>query len=1522
MSDMDPLRLWVDIAKSMGLKGDALGDFLEKKGQEFKEAREKEIQREREDREKEIQRELEKEQRQREERERDKEREHVLKMRAQELEIELARQRAAPVHNTNEHNGAIKNIKIQPFDAKTESIEKFIRVFETHMKMVGVAENQWSIHLYQAMRGGAREALACIENSEGLAYSELKKKLLVYFNKTEDYYRIQFNTRVINKSDDPQNFVANLKSDLMNWIEMSEIKHEFGSMLELLLVDKVLNMVTPELYAFIKGRKIYKEKDLVKALADFKDSHPNSNLAKNETSSGELFVMRGVRQRHSSLPSRMDRFRKPGTFGIKCWSCGDVGHTQARCNKKNQNDNWHRNNQRGFRRGGWFNRSGRGRINNNRDCHVIIQSDRTSDYSPESRGDRGRSRDREESRGVRDRSRDREELRSGHREVSRDARNRSRNREEIVSTVLDNTGTLVLYPAFVNNQITHMLKDSGCSTVAVRNSLIKREDMTDNRRRVRLGDGSVVDCRTSFIDIDTPWVKGRVEALVMESLPAPLVLGNIPEMIQDNYDKLLTDWMDRKQAQFKIMLPGKHVLCGMSEPETDVREVSLVHEYNMVDSCSVMTRAQQKYENKERKVEMGVSVETIMNVTKEQIIAQQQDDAELNVVKEKARVSKNKGFFYIQGVLAKRNYNIGRDNKPEYRVVVPRTLKKLVLKAAHEIPLAAHMGHNKTWQRLSRHFYWPKMHEDIKSYVKACQICCRHNSLDAKHKAPLQPMDLALGPFQKIAVDIIGPTATMTDRKHRYMLVIVDMCSRWIEAIPLKNILADTICHAMLGVFTKFGFPEKILSDNGTQFRSQLTAAFAEMLQITQIFAARYHPQSNGAVERANRTVKTMLRKVVQDKERDWDRFLPMVVFAYNETPHEATNFSPFQLIFGANPRGPLDILKNEIITPDVKNRSAYDMITETREEIAYSVKEARHNLEKSSERQRTIKNKHRFLRQLDVGDKVLVYLPNGSSGGQSWQGPYTVEEKLSHVDYRVNIKGNSKTFHIDLLRQYYIDLVMSNIAVEENSDNVTIHTVEMGNSKDSDIVNAIKFNKDIASEVKKELIQLIGEYKDVISELPGQTNVIQHEIKVNSDSYLKQKPYQVPYHYRKDVEKEIQLLLDNGLIQKSQSPYASPIVIVKKKNGKIRLCCDFRKINQITVIDREPLPNPEDLVNNMADANIFSHLDCTRGFYQIRMKESSKKYTAFTTHEGLYEWNVMPFGLVNSTATFVKMMNIILHKEPCIRHYVDDICVYTRSWGEHIKTLKRLFGILRKYNITVSPEKVKIGLNRLDFLGYNIGQGQIQPTKELAKKILDIEKPKTKKNVRSLIGLCSFYRSFIPNFAEVVEPLGKLANKDSPANIVWTEECEVALSKIKAVFQNEAILKPIDLNRHITLATDASRIGVGACLMQLHNGQFQPVLYLSRKLSEAEKRYSVIEIECLAIFWAVTRLQKYLLGTQFDILVDHKPLVKFNCDKVKNNRVTRWALVLQDYKFQIRSIKGCDNHIPDILSRMGNDYV
>jgi hypothetical protein len=298
-----------------------------------------------------------------------------------------------------------------------------------------------------------------------------------------------------------------------------------------------------------------------------------------------------------------------------------------------------------------------------------------------------------------------------------------------------------------------------------------------------------------------------------------------------------------------------------------------------------------------------------------------------------------------------------------------------------------------------------------------------------------------------------------------------------------------------------------------------------------------------------------------------------------------------------------------------------------------------------------------------------------------------------------------------------------------------------------------------------------------------------------------------------------------------------------------------------------------------------------------------------------------MPFGLVNSTATFTKMMRQILPNHPNIVHYVDDICIFSDDWEEHCLLLEYILIILYKHNLTISPDKIKIGFPEIEFLGHKFTNKGITPTDSFQSKILNIKTPTTKKHVRSLLGLFNYYSRFIPDFSNIVRPLIDLTKKFQPEKVHWSDICQKSLEKLKALFAKEPILTTLNVEDEVIVSTDASKLGLGACLMKKvieeNNIIYKPVQYLSRCLTNSEKQYSVIELECLAIFWALKKLQRYLLGRKFTVLVDHKPLKNFNVSNVNNNRINKYALHLSDYQFEIKTIKGIDNHIPDILSRL-----
>ena len=233
----------------------------------------------------------------------------------------------------------------------------------------------------------------------------------------------------------------------------------------------------------------------------------------------------------------------------------------------------------------------------------------------------------------------------------------------------------------------------------------------------------------------------------------------------------------------------------------------------------------------------------------------------------------------------------------------------------------------------------------------------------------------------------------------------------------------------------------------------------------------------------------------------------------------------------------------------------------------------------------------------------------------------------------------------------------------------------------------------------------------------------------------------------------------------------------------------------------------------------------------------------------------------------------------------------------------------------------MKIGHSEIEFLGHKFTDKGITPANNFQNKILDIKTPTTKKHVRALLGLFNYYSRFINNYSNIVQPLIELTKKYQPQKVKWNEKCENALKNLKELFSKEPILTTIQVDDEIILSTDASTQGLGACLMKkvTENNKvfYKPVLYLSRSLSNSENKYPIIELECLAIFWSVRKLQRYLLGRKFTILVDHKPLMNFNISNVNNNRINKYAMYLTDYQFEIKTIKGMDNQIPAVLSHL-----
>ncbi|XP_066983820.1 uncharacterized protein [Macrobrachium rosenbergii] len=460
-------------------------------------------------------------------------------------------------------------------------------------------------------------------------------------------------------------------------------------------------------------------------------------------------------------------------------------------------------------------------------------------------------------------------------------------------------------------------------------------------------------------------------------------------------------------------------------------------------------------------------------------------------------------------------------------------------------------------------------------------------------KVPLKPMPIISEPFSRIAVDLVGPLSPVTTRGHRYILTIVDCATRFPEAVPLKNIDTVTVAESLIEVFCRVGIPREILSDRGTQFKADLMKEINRLLSIKALFTSPYHACCNGLVERMNGVLKNMLKKLCSDHPQDWDRYLPAVLFAYREIPNDTLKFSPFELLYGRTVRGPLSILyelwTNENLQTEVKN--SYKYVLDLRDKLAVSSELAIKNAEINSNQYKKYFDRFAKPRRFQVGDDVLLLLPDQNNKFlMKWLGPYKVVEcHQNKVDYWIMIGNKKKLYHINLLKKYFhrdsesVEHVNICVIEEEEIDNhckIETYSIE---------INSIpNINDKLSSVQRRTLHELVNEYVDVLSDQPGFAKYFSHDIILTSDIPVQQKQYPIPHSLDEVFKVEVDYLLKMGIVEPSKSAYCSPVIFVKKEDKSWRLCIDFRKLNDITLFDCEPMPTREEALHCFTDASDY----------------------------------------------------------------------------------------------------------------------------------------------------------------------------------------------------------------------------------------------------------------------------------------------------------------------------------------------
>lgn len=1066
----------------------------------------------------------------------------------------------------------------------------------------------------------------------------------------------------------------------------------------------------------------------------------------------------------------------------------------------------------------------------------------------------------------------------------------------------------------VLGQRARVLRDTGSNTTIVRREFVPDRCLTGKTARVMLLDGKAKELPEANIQIHTPYFVGDVNALCMTNPLYDLVLGNIPGVKGPQEPDTTWEYSD-------ALFPES---TGSSKIPACWEKSTLL---------SAVVRTQGKTESM-----MKIPLVGSLEVTRVQLTESQKDDPSLKscfskIGKEFHSNKDTTYHFSEEAGLLYRHYRLstGRTFK---QVVVPRTLRQHILKVAHEGIMAGHQGVRRTTDRILGDFYWPGMHEEIRRFVKSCDVCQRTTPKGKVGVAPLGNMPLIRTPFQRVAIDLIGPLSPRSDKGNRYVLTLIDFATRYPDAVALPSIDAVSIAEALLEIFSRVGLPREVVTDQGRSFTSELMKEVGRLLTVKFFRTTPYHAMANGLVEKFNGTLKAMLKRVCQEKPRSWDRYIAPLLFAYREVPQASLGFSPFELIYGRHVRGPLSVLRelwtNENIEDEV--RTTYTYLVDLRNRLEHTCNLAHEELGKAREKQKLYYDRKTRHRRLRPGDKVLILLPTDTNKLlMQWKGPFKVAEAKNDVDYAIDLGQSIKVFHVNMLKKYEerettsphqvaaVNTTSATPGEEANSEsNDSEDTIPSLSLCQTQTASDVKISPKLQTDQLQQVRQLCEEFADIFSDLPGKTQLVECSLDLVIEKPVHVPQYPIPLALRENVEKEVQEMLRMGIIEKSKSPYHAPIVVVKKPDNTIRLCIDFRELNKTLVFDSEPIPRIDVVLALVGKQKFFSKFDFTKGYWQVPMAPDSREKTAFSSMSGLYHFKYMPFGIKTAPAIFARLMRRVLGDLPNVHHYFDDVVIATSTWHEHMEALRLVFERIRNANLTIKPSKCEIGERTITFLGHRIGEAKVEPMLKTLDKILAAKRPTTKKAVQSFLGLTGYYRQFIPNYAEISKPLTDLTKKGQHHIVSWGPTQEKAFTVLKDKLAASPILQTPDLSKPFVLRTDASSTSIGAVLLQNSGDDIlHPVAYASRNLLPREARYSTIERECLALVWAVQKFHIYLCGKPFIIQCDHQPLRYLQSAKHVNNRVLRWSLLMQEYSFTVEYIKGSDNVGADYLSRI-----
>ncbi|XP_055881504.1 uncharacterized protein LOC129925669 isoform X1 [Biomphalaria glabrata] len=1112
--------------KAMELKGKDLAAYVQQVVKEETERQRQEIERQKEEKRQEIERQdrIRKEEYEKQKEDQERQREHEAKMEKMRLDAAQARAQTEQGNNTNNSNNYTTQRdnpnsqtwlkrKIQSFDEQKDDIGDFLKRYEAKMSTFNMPEEEWSEILIDFVHG---QALTICQNHDHHiddSYQVLKRELLNAYGHNATTFRKKYFDNIPSLGIEPQTTI-NMEKDFFNkWVKLEKVNSSYEGLKNFILVDNFVNKCDPQLQSFIRERNPKTIDEITEIMRVYKNAYPNKPFSDRDKSKVDLIGYTKENVDRSRNRNRSNSGNRKYSE-ITCFKCQGKGHIAANC-------------RRGNSRSGSRNR---------------YNEQNNSRYRSRDRNDRGNYR---------------------YRSYSREYKNKGTDR---IYFMEGNRNNFAVYPGFVDRIPVELIRDSGCNTLAVKTKFVKPHWYKGFTKKVELADGTVREFKAIRVYIETPFFTGYCDGIAIPEMRYDMLVGNI-KGVKECSRKELEDWQNKYKniRQNHENIETQNITSMVITRSMDKQDKKQENTINVISNDKEKETSNviqiENTDVKEREIENETqnSLETqIFQSEKETTPTFALEQMNDNIIgKIYSRISdKNNNnpmekFCIENKILFRQTSN---DNKKIKQLVLPQKYWKDVLIMTHDNNLAAHRGVKKCYRNLSKQVFWPKMKATINKYINSCDICQKRSNKSLVNKAPIQEMDEPTEPFQKVSIDLIGPLI-QTENNNKYILTVIDMFSRYPEAIPLSNTSAENIINAITQkVITRHGIPKIILSDQGSQFKSEQFKKWTKQYNIQHIYSSVYHPESNDLCERYGGSLKRSLTKIIQNNQNKWDHYINYVLFAHRNNIHEATQFSPYEVIHGRKPRDELDVFKENLI--DNENKLNNDSKTTITTELKEIWTQAYNNNKKYKQSAHENINKKRQLKTLEVGNNVLILINDLKNKiGKQWKGPFKVIKQISDVNYQIEINGKIKTYHINNLKLDHDreDELIQNIQEEientfsereeclmiitnENHNENDIKEIPVIETKENQTWQKINLNN-LTKKKSKDITKIIQEYKEIFSSIPGKTNIIKHDIKVTDTKLIKLKPYRIPLHLQDKVKKEIDNLLESGIIEPSTSP-------------------------------------------------------------------------------------------------------------------------------------------------------------------------------------------------------------------------------------------------------------------------------------------------------------------------------------------------------------------------------------------------